>query len=325
MTQKPVTILDISAATGLSKTTVSSALHGSGRVSEATRQRVLETAAAMGYVSNRAAQSLRGGKHRAIGLHLLPSTESLAFYMEFTFGVAKVAAAHGYDLLLLTEGGERRDSRALNVDAILAVDPVVEDDFVAEAVGRGVPVVAVGRYLGSRAAQLMGTVSAEQGILAKVVLDRLRDRGAERPALIAIDNDFAPQWARMIREAYEDWCEERGTAPKVVTLPFTPGEEVLDEALAEFADDVDGLVVVQQGLAARFIMQLKLAGRPVPPIATMAADPSTELGKQELIGVDLKPRDFGARAAEFIFEQLEISPPERQPGQFIVHEAEILG
>ncbi|HMO73099.1 MAG TPA: LacI family DNA-binding transcriptional regulator [Paracoccaceae bacterium] len=55
------TIKDIARETGLSVSTVSRALTGQGRIPEATRQRVQSVAATLGYMPNRAAQSLVGG------------------------------------------------------------------------------------------------------------------------------------------------------------------------------------------------------------------------------------------------------------------------
>ena len=55
MPRPPITILDIAASLGISKTAVSAALSGTGRVSAATRERVLAEADRLGYVTNRAA------------------------------------------------------------------------------------------------------------------------------------------------------------------------------------------------------------------------------------------------------------------------------
>lgn len=83
--RRPVTIVDIARELGISKTTVSAALHGSGRVSETTRVQVEHAAERLGYVSNRAAQTLRGSRSQSIGLHLFPNSQARNFYMQFVF------------------------------------------------------------------------------------------------------------------------------------------------------------------------------------------------------------------------------------------------
>jgi DNA-binding LacI/PurR family transcriptional regulator len=55
------TIKDVAEAAGVSIATVSRALHGLPRVSEATRQRVLAAAAELRYVASPSAASLASG------------------------------------------------------------------------------------------------------------------------------------------------------------------------------------------------------------------------------------------------------------------------
>src|SRR5690606_4057374 len=57
---RPITLLDVARAAGVSKTTVSDALSGRGRLPAATRERVSAVARELGYVANRSARNLRG-------------------------------------------------------------------------------------------------------------------------------------------------------------------------------------------------------------------------------------------------------------------------
>jgi DNA-binding LacI/PurR family transcriptional regulator len=65
---KTATIYDLAQATGLSKTTISDALRGNGRVAPETRQMILDTARSIGYEANYYAQRLKGGSSNVIGL-----------------------------------------------------------------------------------------------------------------------------------------------------------------------------------------------------------------------------------------------------------------
>ncbi|BCM93754.1 HTH-type transcriptional regulator DegA [Abditibacteriota bacterium] len=67
MPSQLVTIHDVAKAAGLSKTTVSAALTGNGRLSEATRDLVLREAEKLGYDANPHAQGLRGRRSKEIG------------------------------------------------------------------------------------------------------------------------------------------------------------------------------------------------------------------------------------------------------------------
>lgn len=59
---KKITINDVALAAGVSVSTVSLVLSGKGRISAATGQRVNDAVEQLGFVRNRQAASLRGGK-----------------------------------------------------------------------------------------------------------------------------------------------------------------------------------------------------------------------------------------------------------------------
>lgn len=63
-----VTLADVAAQSGVSVGTASKALNGSGRMRPETRERVLETADALGFIPNQHAQSLHSGRSWTVGL-----------------------------------------------------------------------------------------------------------------------------------------------------------------------------------------------------------------------------------------------------------------
>ncbi|MEV7893513.1 LacI family DNA-binding transcriptional regulator, partial [Streptomyces cyaneofuscatus] len=81
MTSRTVTLLDVARTAGVSKSTASDALQGSGRVAEATRDRVRAVAEELGYRPNSAARRLRRSSTGAIGLHLPQTATRLDYYM----------------------------------------------------------------------------------------------------------------------------------------------------------------------------------------------------------------------------------------------------
>ncbi len=96
--KRPVTIIDIAAKLGLSPMTVSRSLNSRQEVNEATRKRVLECAAAMGYHPNRWAQSLVKRRSMIVGVVIPDIAHS--FFAEITTGVEEVLEKSGYDMLL---------------------------------------------------------------------------------------------------------------------------------------------------------------------------------------------------------------------------------
>ena len=92
-----VTIKQIAAELGLHFTTVSCALRGDGTISQATRQRVLETAKKMDYRPNRLAQATRSGKSQTVGLVLGGDTQKSALQLR---RIEQYAWDSGYHVLV---------------------------------------------------------------------------------------------------------------------------------------------------------------------------------------------------------------------------------
>ncbi|MFC7766036.1 LacI family DNA-binding transcriptional regulator [Leucobacter soli] len=212
MSYTAVTIVDIARELGISKTTVSSALHGNGRVSEATRTLVTETAERLGYVSNRAAQRLRGSRSQSIGLHLFPNSHGRNFYMQFVFGAMEHAADRSLDLTLLTENRLHPRRRSLWADGMLVLDPAPNDPFIEQVSRTGIPVVAVGALSPEQRGLVRGQFSGGQDEFTPIVLERLHAEGVRRPAIVALDEGVEPLWAVQAREIYLDWMRREGSS-----------------------------------------------------------------------------------------------------------------
>ena len=101
-----VTISDIARATGLSTATVSNAMTGKGRVSEAKRREILETAARLGYDFSR----VRGTVTQNRSIAVIVETLSIGFCIKIAEGVWRSANENGcqvklFNLDILHNGG----------------------------------------------------------------------------------------------------------------------------------------------------------------------------------------------------------------------------
>ena len=85
---------------GLAVTTVSRALKGDPKIAEATRLQVAKVAEEIGYVPDRAAQRLRTGKTRVIGLMLSPHDEIFGFGNSMIEGLTRSLEGSGYHLII---------------------------------------------------------------------------------------------------------------------------------------------------------------------------------------------------------------------------------
>jgi DNA-binding LacI/PurR family transcriptional regulator len=103
-----VTSVDVARHAGVSQSTVSLVFSGkgSGRVSEATQERVRRAARELGYRPNVAAQALRLGTSRAVAL-LVPDVTN-PFFSRVLRGAQRAAQEAGYTVALVDTANDRR-------------------------------------------------------------------------------------------------------------------------------------------------------------------------------------------------------------------------
>jgi DNA-binding LacI/PurR family transcriptional regulator len=107
-TPQRVTSVDVARHAGVSQSTVSLVFSGkgSGRVSEATQERVRRAARELGYRPNVAAQALRLGSSRAVAL-LVPDITN-PFFSRVLRGAQRAAQEAGYTVVLVDTANDRR-------------------------------------------------------------------------------------------------------------------------------------------------------------------------------------------------------------------------
>lgn len=99
-----LTIADIAAELGVSKSTVSRAISGKGRIGSSTVQRVSEYIEKYNYRPNSIAKSLANSKTYNIGV-VLPADSNLRdtpFFQNCLLGACEIAAALDYDVVVTT-------------------------------------------------------------------------------------------------------------------------------------------------------------------------------------------------------------------------------
>ena len=152
---KAPTLSDVARAAGVSPFTVSVVLNGARsntRVSDATRQRILQSAEDLRYHPNALARSLAKRQTNTLGVlfGVVQSTAALsnAYASGILQGIVARAAGRGYDVMLYTEpwkdaaqsAARYRDRRT---DGIIVVAPLTDRDVVAGLSTLDLPLVAV--------------------------------------------------------------------------------------------------------------------------------------------------------------------------------------
>ena len=100
--RKAPTSQDVARLAGVSQSTVSYVLTGSRPISEATRARVEDAIAKLGYHPNSGARTLRSRRSGVIGLMVPEADADDGVLMTFVGTIAREARRFGYDILLVT-------------------------------------------------------------------------------------------------------------------------------------------------------------------------------------------------------------------------------
>lgn len=175
------TIRDVAEAAGVSISTVSIALRGSGPVSEATRRKVLAAVDAVGYVPNPLARSLRFGASAHLGFIVGDLTNSYAGAVLRV--VERCAAAAGYTVIVVNSDGDpARETAALDVleaqrVAGILLNPVGQGPAYRDRLRRIVrPMVTFDQYVLGLERDFVGVDSEQAGRVLTEYLLRLGHR-----------------------------------------------------------------------------------------------------------------------------------------------------
>jgi DNA-binding LacI/PurR family transcriptional regulator len=311
-----VTIYDVAARAGVSQPTASLVLsnHPRARVAPATRQRVLDAAAAIGYRPNVVARSLTGRRSFALGL-IVPDFRS-PFIADVVAGAERVAAEAGYAVLLCDQSARPLAShlellRARQIDGVL-ID-AVGAATLPEAALAGLRVVLI-----DEPAERWPGVASDAAAAGRLTAEHLLALGHREFAFIgpAVDS-----------HAYR--LRERGfiTALRAagLTVPSARWLRVPSAAVAEGRDAMRRLLAAPARPTAVFcandllaigaVKQALTAGVAVPRDLSVAGCDDIELARYvtpELTTVRIPARELGARAARLLLRQVEGRPVRRE-------------
>lgn len=148
-----VTIKELSAACGLSISTVSKALNGYPDVSAETREQVRAVAAKMGYRPSAIARGLKLGRTYNLGVLYSDDLEGSGFMHSYFAPVLESfkneAEQRGYDITFITHHSGRNKMTYLehclyrNVDGVCIVCSHYDDPEVLQLVGGPLPLVTI--------------------------------------------------------------------------------------------------------------------------------------------------------------------------------------
>ncbi|MFE9110877.1 LacI family DNA-binding transcriptional regulator [Streptomyces collinus] len=307
---------DVAQAAGVSQAAVSLVLGDKwrGRVSEATAERVREAARDLGYRPNLAARNLRLGRTRTV-LLVVPALTTEFFAGVYT-GAARVAAEHGFGVVLYPspEGiGPARDPFA---SAQAALDGVIASSMAADALtairGEALPLV----MLDSDPDGSLGAATVNLDIADGVrqATAHLLALGHRRFLHLAAD---VPSWTFEVRarELAARLSQVPGTSVRTARAPISieGAQAATQTALSESAARPTAVICDDDKLAAGAYKAARRLGLRIPDDLSVTGLDDLALATAidpELTTVRLDAELFGERGMGALLAVLEGREPE---------------
>jgi LacI family transcriptional regulator len=304
------TINDVAALSGVSKSTVSNVVRGTGSVSASTRRRVREAVAALGYRPNATARNLVQRRTNLIGV--VVGDLGNAFDAELVKHIEQHASEHLYTTLVCNTGG-RAELEASRIEALLEqrVDGIALLDFtgdrgvLSQLLAAGVPAVMVSCW-----AEYADCVAVDEQAGIELAVAHLVRLGHSRIAHVPDPiMEIGTRRARAV--AFERSLLRHGLTPRVEwTLPA-------DARGFAGAGAPTAVVAANDFIALLLIERLEAAGVMVPGDVSVVGFDGIEIGalsRMSLTTVAQPGAELARRAVELLLNRIDRghdAPPEQ--------------
>lgn len=299
----------VAALAGVSTATVSNALNGTGRVSEATRQRVIAAARELGHAPASTARAVASGSTGVLGLTMTTYGELPVSYTEIPYYgqlvLAAMAAAHerGYMLMVMPSSLSPWMWLSTPMDGVIHVGPRADDPVRSLLQERGIPIVSEGRPC--RPIRGDAWVDADHDAGLRLALDHLAEAGARRIALTLPVHDDA--YPHLVEQAYVSWCAERDVpilVERYTSLPdYFTTEQTAAGLLLDRDPRPDAIVGVYSDSGHNILAAARHHGLRVPRdllVACISEDPDYATTTPPVTAVSLRPDRVGEAAVDLL-------------------------
>lgn len=272
--KRNLTIADVAEALGVSRTTVSRAISGKGRVGSATTKRVLEYIEKHHYKPNVIAKGLAQSKTYNICVVMPEESDvtELHFFRECMFGIQKIAGEKEYDILLVISPNKELSSleRVISnrkVDGVILMRTYAKDVHVEYLQSTKVPFVTIGSSTYKDIIQ----VDFDHRGACKDLTTRLLNKGLKRIALLGGDENQPIN--QMRAWGYRDAYEEARFVVEEELLHFNLDNCMISEQKIEalLAREIDGILCMDDAVCGSVLRILKEKQIPISDKITIAS------------------------------------------------------
>jgi DNA-binding LacI/PurR family transcriptional regulator len=336
--RRPPGIKDVAAAAGVSWKTVSNVVNGTGRVGDATRERVERTIAELGYRPSLAGRQLRQGRTHILA-HAVPYVQA-PYFATLAHEVIEIAAARGYRVFIdETRGDRSAEEAAARGYEVRLIDGIVFSPLElslseADALRGATPMVLLGERPGDPSAGSVHTdhVSIDNVLAAREATRHLLDTGRTRLAFVGAEPGVERSGTPRLR-GFREELQAAGVPVRedwVLPAPVydrRSGARAVEDVLARVGD-LDGILCANDELALGVMHTLRRNGVRVPQDVGVVGWDNTEDGRfanPSLTTVAPDVRAIAERAVERVLAQVEGRPGEASdvvvPHRLLVRES----
>lgn len=325
-----VTIAEVAEALNISKTTVSRAISGKGRVSEATRARVFDY---IGKGRQDAAAPLRTAQQGptnnlalVIPKHFMRL--DLPFLRKCMGGVWNMAAQRGYDLLLCyageTDVGQlERQLESHKVDGVILSRTMLHDECVQTLQRHNVPFVAIGRVDEDKVPQVDNDQVGASAEMTRLLLQL----GMRRIAYMGGCTDYTVNEDRL--RGYLRGFSDCGVQvdQKLIWTGIETSEQRIDALEGALEQKPECLLCADDSMAAAVLQELRTRHIKVPEQVKLASFYDSELltsSTPQISAAQFDGERLGATACRMLLDILagkQIALRQMQGYQVILRES----
>jgi DNA-binding LacI/PurR family transcriptional regulator len=245
---RAATIVDVARAAGVSRQTVTRAMHDMPGINPGTRERVLAAARDLNYHPSRFGRGLVKPAARTLGLLVGDLTNP--YYAELASTVLRLAAERGWNVVM----GEADTAPDLagSSDALIGFTGLALD-----APTTGAPNLPVVEIDPPRVHPGHGRIEFERATATREAVDHLRTRGVRRP--VVLDRPGPTPRGRAFLEAFRDAGIEPVLRDRTTSWPELARDE--PDALVAFNDlDAFGLLNDLRGHGVKVPDDVRVVG-----------------------------------------------------------------
>nr|WP_318383046.1 LacI family DNA-binding transcriptional regulator [uncultured Enterobacter sp.] len=308
-----ITLAHVAARAGVSTATVSMVLRNRGRISQATRERVLLALDEMGYVYNQTAANLRNRRSNQVGLLLHDITNP--FYGEMTAGLSHEIERHDM-LLYLANSEESCERQQKFVDSLLRVNACgmvlcaakdTPQAFFDGLKHRNIPAIMVVRPLQRPEFDFVGT---DNFLGTQMATAHLLAQGHRHIAFIGGEANSGTRAQRIA--GYRQTLLAQGIAPNpdwtvATQASLSDGDRVASALLRRFPS-ITAAVCYQDIVALGVMQALRKMGREAGrDFALVGFDDISEAARVQpaLTTVSVAAKEIGRQAGELLLSRIE--------------------